>query len=141
MGKRATDQVWSLREAQKAMATFGDVLPTRNCATWTEKFDAEFGQMEKAAEAQKMTDIAMTAACQTRSTYRRLATAFDEAELDLNGGLLKIHQLVAATASATGDRMENEHGYLENALRILNMIQKRGGGRVQTYCRDGKTNK
>ena len=93
------------------------------------KFDAEFGQMEKAA------------ACQTRSTYRRLATAFDEAELDLNGGLLKIHQLVAATASATGDRMENEHGYLENALRILNMIQKRGGGRVQTYCRDGKTNK
>ena len=64
----------------------------------------------------------------TRHTYCKWATSFDEAELDLNEGLHKLHQLVAATVSATGalscgtgNRMENEHKCLEKAMRILDM--------------------
>ena len=86
----------------------------------------------------------MTTACHTRSTYRRLATAFHETEVDLDEGLRRIHQLVAAAATATGalsfgtrDRMENKHGYLQKTLKILEMIQNEdvGGGRWEGACK------
>ena len=55
-----------------------------------------------------------------------MATEFDEAEVDLNEGPRRIHQLVAATATATSamstntsGRMENEHNYLQKCMRIL----------------------
>ena len=90
------------------------------------KFDAEFEEMEdlmgKAAEGQPLADVAMTAASNTRSSCKRLASAFDEAEIDMNQGLRRIRQLVAATSmatsalfSGTGDRMDNEHEYFQKA--------------------------
>ena len=54
--------------------------------------------MEKALVAQKPADIAFIVASHTRCTCLRLATTFDEAEVELNEGLGWIHQLVAATA-------------------------------------------
>ena len=44
----------------------------------------------------------MTTLSHTGSTCCALATSSDEAELDVNEGLHKIRQLIAATASATG---------------------------------------
>ena len=76
-----------------------------------------------------MADAVMAAQSRTRNICRTLATSFDEAELDLNEDLHKIHQLVAASGPATGalsyvteDRMDNERKYLQ----ILEMIQNEG---------------
>ena len=61
--------------------------------------------------------------------YRRLATAFDEAEGALNEGPVCVHKLIAATATAssamsigTGDRVDNEHECLQKALFSLNKM-------------------
>ena len=74
--------------------------------------------------------IAMNAACHARSKDRRLATAFDEAEVDLH----RIHHLVAATATATGalstgtgDRVGNEHDCPRKACGY----EARGYGRMK----------
>ena len=56
----------------------------------------------KAAEAQRMTDIAVATLSHTRNTYRTLAASFAVADLDLNEGLHNVHQLVAAKESVTG---------------------------------------
>ena len=97
------------------------------------QFHAEFEDMEdllaKALGAQKLADIAKSAASRTRSAHRRLAPTLDEAEIELNEGLGRIHQLVAATATATssmsigaGDRADNEHEYLQKLLDLLATI-------------------
>ena len=69
-----------------------------------EKFDEEGemeDQMRKAMDAEKLADIAMSVASHTCTSYRRMATTFDEEEIELNEGLGWIHRLVAATATAT----------------------------------------
>ena len=60
------------------------------------KIESEFAETgdltEEASEAQTLADITTTAASHTRSNYRRLATTFDEAEVDLKEGLHRIHR-------------------------------------------------
>ena len=74
--------------------------------------------MEKASEAPKWVYIATAAASHVRCACSRLATSFDEADIELNEGPGQIHQLVAASSMSigTGDRVENEHEYLQKAL-------------------------
>ena len=125
---KGNDKVWSLNEeTEKALAILASLCErfeasNKEFCEVDMKFDAKFEEMEdlmgKAMETRTLADIPMTTACRTRSNYRRLATAFDEAEMDLNEGLHRIHQLVAATATATGaltvgteDRTENDQGY------------------------------
>ena len=77
----------------------------RNFCEMHNKFDVEFEEMEdlveKALEAQKLADIALSATSHARYTYHRLAKAFDEVEIELNEGPGRIQQLVLATATAT----------------------------------------
>ena len=101
--------------------------------TLDKKFDVEFEEvsdsMEKALQVQKLADTAMSPASHTRCTYRRLATTFDEADIELNEGLGQLHQLVAATTTATssmsmgaGDRADNEHEYFQMSVDLLPKI-------------------
>ena len=73
------------------------------------KFNIEFDRLEILTEtvAEGQREVS-----RTRSTYRTLATSFDEAEADLNRGLWNIRQLVSSTAISTaalfggaGDRL------------------------------------
>ena len=52
------------------------------------KFDVEFEEMEdlmeKALEAQKLADVAVSAVSHTRCTFRGVATTFDGAGIELN---------------------------------------------------------
>ena len=45
-----------------------------------------------------LADLVVAALSRTKNTYRTMTTSFDEAELDLNEGLHKLHQMVAAMA-------------------------------------------
>ena len=52
----------------------------------------------------------MIAACHIRNSYRRMATALDEAEMDLNEGFAQDPPVCTGTSSTvTGDPMDNEH--------------------------------
>ena len=94
------------------------------------KFDTEFSRIwrrrwKKAKEAQKLAEIAMQAAHDTREHCCLLETSFDKAEVALNEGLGCMHKLVTATATATcamsigtGDRAEHEQDYLRNAVAL-----------------------
>ena len=57
--------------------------------------------MDKIGKTQRMSDIVMTATCQTRSTYRKMTKTFDQTELELNEVLRKILSLTAATTFDT----------------------------------------
>ena len=136
-----------------ALGEIGDVLRAflrLPGFVWQWQNNSELGDMRKlmgkAAGAQRMADIAMAGLSHTRPTCRKLATSFDEAECDLNEGLHKIHQLVAAAASATGAsscgtgvRMENELQYLQKAMRTLELTQNEDEGGYEviavTACR------
>ena len=72
---------------------------------------------ETAKEAQRLAEIAMDAASDTRGLYRCMATSFDDSEAALNeelGGMDKTKMITAtatatsAMSSETGDRAENE---------------------------------
>ena len=102
---KANDEV-----SQKALETLASFYErfgqsNKDLCEVDKKFGAEFAETEnlmgKATEANKLADIAITASCHTRGSNRRLASAFDEAEIDLNDGLRRIHQLPASTTSAS----------------------------------------
>ena len=86
-------------------------------------------EMEKVKEAQRLVEITAQAVHDSRETYHRLASDFDEAEGASNEGLGCRHKLIpemttatSATLIGTGDRSENEQDYLKKAVVLLNKV-------------------
>ena len=82
--------------------------------------------MEKVKQARRLMDIASQVVHDSRQDCLSLATAFDEAESQLNEGLGCIRTLIVKTAAATSamsvetnDRDDNELKYLQDALSLI----------------------
>ena len=74
----------------------------------------------------------MTAASFSRRSHRRLASAFDEAEIDLDECLRRIQMETSVLSTGAGDRMVNEHEYLQKAVKILETVpcEEQGGNEI-----------